>query len=167
MQLLPVATRLDPREALARLVDEPGAMLLEVPDPDLPVTLVGCRPVAELRLTVAEAHPLGAMASFLRETPTSTAPFPAAGGVIAVLTYEPGRAAVVPRLARSLAPATLLAVRRRYDPLLVFDRRGGGWQLVASAAGRRAPWLARLDGPARRPYGGPIAAEPLTARRSP
>ena len=46
MSLVPLALRRDPLEVLACLASEPGALLLEVPDPERPVTLIGCRPVA-------------------------------------------------------------------------------------------------------------------------
>src|SRR5437867_3649891 len=42
MRVVPLALRRDPLEVLASLAAEPGAFLLEVPDPAQPLTLLGC-----------------------------------------------------------------------------------------------------------------------------
>jgi para-aminobenzoate synthetase component 1 len=101
------------------------------------------------------------VAAFVRAVPIVDAclPFPLAGGVVGCLTYEAG-AAVAPR-ARSHPPRHPAVLLRRYDPLLVFDRRRGQYTLVSARNGRRAPaWLGRLadPGPA---WSGPLATAPL------
>src|SRR2546428_11265483 len=48
MRVVPLALRRDPREGLASLADEPGAFLLEEPDPAQPGTLLGCAPPTQL-----------------------------------------------------------------------------------------------------------------------
>jgi para-aminobenzoate synthetase component 1 len=55
----------------------------------------------------------------------------------------------------------MLAVARRYDPLLVFDHRRGRWSLVGSARTARH-WLDRLAMPVIPPTG-PLAADELRA----
>ncbi len=163
MPLASLALRRDPVQALACLADEPGVCLLEVPDPEHPATVLGCRPVAELRVGAGHRDPLRALATFLRETPGGdpAAPFPFGGGVVACLAYELG-AAIAPR-AIAHAGTGPLAVVRRYDPLLVHDRRLGQWTLVASSpALARAPWLERLSRPVV-PWTGVLGATPLAA----
>ena len=153
MPLVPLALRRDPLEVLACLASEPGALLLEVPDPDRPVTLIGCRPVAELALHPGDREPLAALARFVAETPITdpALPFPLGGGVVACLGYELG-VEVAPRRIphRNTGP---LAVLRRYDPLLVYDRRRAQYALLAlDPTAARARWLERLSeaAPARR-----------------
>lgn len=163
MPLAPLALRRDPLEALACLAGEPGAVLLEVPDPERPTTLLGCRPVAELRLRAADPDPLGTLAAFVSETPRidATLPFPLGGGVVACLGYELG-VAIAPRRIphRGHDP---LGVLRRYDPLLVYDRRRAQWGLLSSSpAAARAPWLERLSDPAG-DWTAPLGAAPLAA----
>jgi para-aminobenzoate synthetase component 1 len=162
MALLPLALRRDPVEVLACLAQEPGAVLLEIPDPARPVTLVGCRPVAELRVEADAADPLARIAAFVAASPVDDAlPFPLGGGVVAALTYELG----VRIAARPLpdAPRGPLAVLRRYDPLLVFDRTRGTWSLLTTGAGPAGvPWLDRLSAPGPAWYG-PLGASPLEA----
>src|SRR5437764_551751 len=81
MRVVPLALRRDPTEVLASLADEPGAFLLDVPDPVEPVTLVGCAPAAELRVHAAtDGDALAAIERFVADTPAD-APFPC-GGVI-------------------------------------------------------------------------------------
>ena len=127
MTTAPVAIDRPPCEVLACLAGEPGAFLLDVPDPQRPVTLVGCAPTAELRVEANATDPLGTIARFVDETPlrADDLPFPLAGGVLACFAYElgahtvPGRAAgadVAPDRARRVC---------RYD-LSVYDRRRGG-----------------------------------------
>jgi len=162
----PLALRLDPLAALARLAAEPGAVLLAVPDPRRPVTLVGCAPVAELRITAgAGDDPLAAIERFVAESPAPepALPFPLGGGVVACLAYELGTATVRPRHAAPPVAGTPLAVLRRYDPWLVHDATAGQWRVVGGASGRlRPPWLARLATPAPQ-IDGPLARGPLAA----
>src|SRR5215470_9326561 len=123
---------LSPVDVLARLAREPGAFSLAVPDPTTPVTLLGCAPVAELRVGPDAVDPLGDVVRFIEASPVLDPglPFPLAGGVLACLAYELG-AWTVAGLARP-SSAGPLAVLRRYDPLLVFDHRRGRWLLVGS-----------------------------------
>jgi para-aminobenzoate synthetase component 1 len=160
MGLLSLALRRDPLDVLALLAREPGAFLLEVPDPIHPVVLLGCRPVTELRLG-GDADPIAAVAAFVDAAPglDSALPFPLAGGVVGCLTYEAG-AAVAPRARRHAArlPAILL---RRYDPLLVFDRRRAQYTLVSGPGTHGSPdWLERLGDPVPR-WDGAVGAAPL------
>src|SRR5262245_61808460 len=135
MPLTPLALRRAPCEALACLAEEPGAFLLEVPDPEHPATLLGCQPVAELRVERAQHEPLDAIARFVADGPAANAglPFPFCGGTVACLTYELGV-----RLAPRAIPSSIeapLAVLRRYDPLLIFDHRRMQWMLLSGIAG--------------------------------
>jgi para-aminobenzoate synthetase component 1 len=176
MALVPLALRRDPLDVLASLAAEPGAFCLHVPDGERPVTLLGCAPSAELRVapdgsvawtdaSPAPRDPVAAIEAFVAATPVAdtTLPFPVAGGVVGCLAYELGRFTVQRRTRPRASTGTLpLAVLRRYDPLLVFDRSRSQYLLVSSDPGRRAPWLERLATPAPR-VDGPIAAGPLTA----
>ncbi|HWP67542.1 MAG TPA: aminodeoxychorismate synthase component I [Candidatus Limnocylindria bacterium] len=163
MALVSLALRREPSAVLRALASEPGALLLDVPDPLRPVTLVSCRPVDELRLPDDEPNPLRRVGKFVARAPLvdATLPFPIAGGVVGYLAYEAGRA-VAPRARRHPCPLPL-AVLRRYDPLLVFDHGTRQWSLVSSTPERaRAGWLARLG--AETPLAqGPLAAAPLRA----
>ena len=176
MPVLPLALRRDPVELLATLSAEPGAFLLQVPDPEHPATLLGCRPVAELRVgsdgsvssggVRSKEPPLAAVERFVTETPAVELPFPLGGGVVGYLAYELGRLIVPrPRPPRPAVPRdTPLAVLRHYDPLVVRDERRGQYHLVASHPERaRAAWLERLGAPAPR-WDGPLATAPLAAR---
>jgi len=154
MALVSLALRRDPLDVLAALAGEPGAMLLPVPDPERPVTLVGCRPLEELRLEDGPGDALAAAAEFVeRQAPLDAAlPFPLGSGLVGYLAYEAGRV-TAPRARRHACPVPL-AVLRRYDPLLVFDHTTRQWALVSATAARaRSPWLERLSGapPAREP----------------
>jgi anthranilate/para-aminobenzoate synthase component I len=166
----PLALRLDPVGALARLAGEPGATLLAVPDPAHPVTLLGCAPAAELRLTAGmAADPLLAIERFVAASPVLEPglPFPLGGGIVACLAYELGIATVAPRGVAPLPPGTLLAVLRRHDPWLVHDATTGAWHIVGSTPARlRPPWLARLATPPPT-VPGPLAREPLVPLVSP
>jgi para-aminobenzoate synthetase component I len=149
MALAHLTLRRDPLEVLACLADEPGAFLLEVPDPVHPAAILGCRPVAELRIGADDRDPAGAIARFVEAAPHAGAglPFPLAGGVVACLAYELG----VSLAPRRIGHATVepLAVLRHYDPVLVFDRRRSQYALVsAGSTGARAAWLERLSRPA-------------------
>ncbi len=163
MPLAPLALRRDPLEALACLADEPGAMLMEVPDPHHPATLLGCRPVDELRIEPGQRDPLAAIARFVAQTPLADAavPFPIAGGVVACLTYELG-VGLSPRPIPHAAVAPL-GVLRRYDPVLVHDRHRNQWSLLTTdPAAARAPWLERLSQPVPT-WRAPLGAAPLAA----
>ncbi len=164
MPLLPLAVRRDPLEVLASLATEPGAVLLDVPDPIHPVTLIGCRPVDELRIAADDAAPLDRIERFVEATPASDVPFPLGGGVIACLRYELG-ATIAPRPlpARGAAP---LAILRRYDPLIVYERTRRQYGLCTSDPSRRAAWLDRLSAPAPA-WDAPLGAGPLAAETTP
>src|SRR5262245_41342114 len=103
MRLVPLALRREPAEVLASIADEPGAFMLDVPDATEPVTLVGCAPVAELRVQAdgrvdapfAARDPLHAVERFVGEAAID-APFPY-GGVVGYLAYEFGRFTEPPR----------------------------------------------------------------------
>jgi len=137
-------------------------MLLEVPDPQRPVTLLGCHPVAELRIDAAHPAPLETIAAFLADTAESTRglAFPY-GGVVACLSYELGA-----RCAPRPVPAAFdgpLAVLRRYDPLLVYERQHRRYLLACSTPSRaRVEWLRCLEKHAPR-WAGPLSREPLAA----
>src|SRR5262245_25785533 len=163
MSLVPLALRRDPLEVLACLASEPGALLLEVPDPERPVTLIGCRPVAELALHPGDRDPLAALGRFVAETPAADTalPFPLAGGVVACLAYELGVEVAPRRIPHRNTGA--LAVLRRYDPLLVYDRRRDQYAVLAlHSAAARASWLERLSG-APPHFDGALGAAPLAA----
>src|SRR5690242_1881890 len=98
MALVSLALRREPSAVLQSLANEPGAMLLDVPDPQHPCTLVACRPVDELRIPDGQAGVAAHVADFVaRTSPLDPAlPFPLAGGVIGYLAYEAGRE-VAPR----------------------------------------------------------------------
>ena len=169
MPLLPLVLRRDPVDVLASLAGEPGAFLLEVPDPARPVTLLGCAPHAVLRIDAdaTREDPFAAIARFVAETPVDPSlPFPLAGGVVGYLAYELG-AHTEPTAGVSRRAAEPLAVLARHDPFLVFDRTRGQWALASVDAGRvRAPWLERLSAPTPA-WGGGLAAAPLAARTTP
>jgi para-aminobenzoate synthetase component 1 len=160
MALRSLALDRTPAEVLAALSREPGACAVAVPDPSTPVTLLGCAPVDELRVHADAADPIGDVVDFVeRARPLDAAlPFPLAGGVVACLAYELG-AWTVSGLRR--AGPGLLAVVRRYDPMLVFDHRMRRWSIVGSAP-TPPPWLDRLSAPARAPEG-PLATGELRA----
>src|SRR5262245_55005523 len=141
-----LASTRTPSEVLASIACEPGAFALSVPDPVTPVTLVGCAPVAELRLASDSLDPLDEIVRFIESSPVldPALPFPLAGGVVACLAYELG-AWLVPGVPRR-ATGESLAVLRRYDPLLVFEHRRRTWTLVGSTSATPA-WLERLDAP--------------------
>ena len=165
MRVVPLALRRDPTEVLASLADEPGAFLLDVPDAVEPVTLVGCAPAEELRVHAdgwvdgasTERDALAAIERFVGSVPAD-APFPY-GGVIGWLAYEFGRFTEPPRRIEPPRPALPLAVLRRYDAVLAFDRSRGQWAL-ASRTSSRAPWLERLAVPPP-VWSGPLARAPL------
>jgi para-aminobenzoate synthetase component 1 len=173
MVVVPLALRRDPLEALASVADEPGAFLLEVPDPERPVTLLGCAPSAELRVLAGgavrvegaapapAADPLAAIARFVAETPVDPSlPFPLGGGAVGFLAYELGHL-LEPAAGPAHRHALPLAVVRRYDPLLVHERARGQWTLLSAEPGAaRARWLERLTGPAPA-WDGPVGAGPL------
>jgi para-aminobenzoate synthetase component 1 len=163
---VPLALERDPLDVFARLAGEPGVLYLEVPDDDRPTVLLSCRPTAELRVDTATADPLAALAAFVADGPATDprAPLPLGGGVVACLAYELG-AAIAPRPVPHALDGPL-AVLRRYDPLLVFDRRAAAWSLLA--IDRRAasvPWLDRLAAPPAA-WTGALAAPPLAATLS-
>ncbi len=156
----PLALDRTPATVLAALAGEPAAFALAVPDDVAPVTLVGCAAVDEVRVDARAADPLDEVVRFVESAAPLDAslPFPLGGGLVVALAYELG-ASTVPGLRR---PASgLLAVVRRYDPLLVFDHRRARWSLVGSTS--TAPrWLERL-GAAPPVPAGPLATEELRA----
>src|SRR5262249_56931379 len=92
---------------------------------------------------------LTALGRFVAEPPVAdlALPFPLAGGVVACLAYELGVEVAPRRIPHRNTGA--LAVLRRYDPLLVFDRRRAQYGLLAlDPAAARAGWLERLSGAA-------------------
>src|SRR5262249_6968838 len=163
MALAHLTLRRDPLDVLACLADEPGAFLLEVPDPVHPAAILGCGPLAELRIAADDRDPAAAIARFVDAAPSGGAelPFPLAGGVVACLTYELG----VSLAPRPIAQAAVepRAVLRHYDPLLVFDRRRSQYALVAAGStAARAHWLERLSRPAPE-WHGSLGAQALAA----
>ena len=163
MTLARLTLRRDPLDVLACIAGEPGAFLIEVPDPEHPAAVIGCRPTAELCLRASDPDPAAAIARFVAAAPSSEGglPFPLAGGVVACLTYELG-VGMAPRPIHH-APVDPLAVLRRYDPVLVLDRRRSAYALVGSGpSAMRAPWLERLARPAPG-WHGPLGTAPLAA----
>jgi para-aminobenzoate synthetase component 1 len=162
MALVPLALRRDPALVLLALAGHaPGAFSLDVPDPLHPVTLLGCAPTDELVVDAATPDALGAIARFVAESPAGdpTLPFPLAGGVVGYLAYELGARLARPTLDR--LPVEPLAVLRRYDPVLVFDRARRQYALLRLDERRPTPaWLERVATPVSVPHG-PLAAAPL------
>jgi para-aminobenzoate synthetase component I len=154
MRVVPLALRRDPLDVLSSLADEPGAFLADVADPACPVTILGCRPTAELRVLadgrvlgpVASVDALDAVEEFVAAT-AATGPFPL-GAVVGYLAYEFGRFTAPRVLARS--PDVPLAVLRRYETVVLHDRTRGQWSVVhAHRDAGPTPWLERLAAPAR------------------
>jgi para-aminobenzoate synthetase component 1 len=173
MPLLPLALRRDPLDVLAALAPEPGAFLVEVPDPLRPVTLLGCAPRTRLRILadgrvegdVATRDPLRAIEAFVAATPVDL-PFPY-GGAVGYLAYELGRFTEPRRDGVDAIPDVPLAVLARYDPIVVYDRARAQWMLACVEAGSaRASWLERLAGPVPR-WHAPLAAGRLAPRFEP
>jgi len=163
MALARLTLRRDPLDVLACIAGEPGAFLIEVPDPVHPAAVIGCRPTAELCLRASDPDPAAAIARFVAAAPGAEGglPFPLAGGVVACLTYELG-VGLAPRPIHH-APVDPLAVLRHYDPMLVLDRRRSTYALVGSSpSALRAPWLERLARPAPE-WHGPLGTAPLAA----
>ena len=162
MALVPLALRRDPALVLLALAGHaPGAFSLDVPDPLHPVTLLCCAPTDELVVDAATPDALGAIARFVAESPAGdpTLPFPLAGGVVGYLAYELGARLARPTLDR--LPVEPLAVLRRYDPVLVFDRARRQYALLRLDERRPTPaWLERVATPVSVPHG-PLAAAPL------
>ena len=168
MRVVPLALRRDPLEVLASLAAEPGAFLLEVPDPTQPVTLLGCAPRAQLRILPdgrverdgrrEASDPLAAVERFVAEGPPLPFPY---GGAVGYLAYELGRFTAPSRDGAARAPDVPLVVISHYDPVLVHDRSRGQYALAcAEPASARVPWLERLAAPAPA-WEGPIATGPL------
>ncbi len=152
MRVVPLALRRDPFDVLATLAGEPGAFLVQVPDPVRPITLLGCAPAAWLRVDVdgvvlrsdgrgAPRDPLAAIEEFVREG-GSGLPFPLGASVVGFLAYE-------------------LALLSRFDAFLAFDRERAQYSLV-TRDGTRPAWLEQL-GAAPPRWRGAIAAAPLSA----
>jgi len=160
MALVPLASSRDPVEVLLTLAArEPGAFSLEVPDARHPVTLLGCAPTDELIVDATTPDPLGVIARFVAESPALPFPF---GGVVGYLAYELGARLARPALDR--LPVEPLAVLRRYDPLLVFDRVRRQWTLARIDERRPVPaWVERLSSTAGAfaRVSGALAAAPL------
>ena len=171
MALVPLALGREPLDVLASLAGEPGAFLLEVPDSVQPMVLLGCRPVAELRIeadgrawrsdgAAGPADPIEAVERFVRASPAADDGL--AGGVVGYLAYELGRFTTRARVPAREASVPL-AVLRRYDPLLAYDRTRRQYHLVsADPGGPRAAWLERLTVPAPA-WSGELATAPLAA----
>src|SRR5216110_866432 len=151
MRVVPLALRRDPLEVLASLAAEPGAFLLEVPDPAQPLTLLGCAPRARLRIRadgrverggrVEGGDPLAALERFVAEGPPLPFPY---GSAVGYLAYELGRCTEPGRDGGPPAPDGPLAVLSRYDPVLAYDRSRAQYTLVcAEPASPRAPLLPR------------------------
>src|SRR6266446_3268711 len=168
MRLVPLALRRDPLEVLASLAAEPGAFLLEVPDPTEPVTLLGCAPRAQLRVRadgsverdgrLERGDPLAALERFVAEGPPLPFPY---GSAVGYLAYELGRFTEPARDGRPPAPGGPLAVLSRYDPVLAYDRSRAQYTLVcAEPASARVAWLERLAAPAPA-WDGTLATAPL------
>jgi anthranilate/para-aminobenzoate synthase component I len=163
MTLARLTLRRDPLDVLACIAGEPGAFLLEIPDPEQPAAIIGCRPTAELCIRTGDPDPAAAIARFVAAAPPvgTGLPFPLAGGVVACLTYELG-VGLAPRPIGHV-PVDPLAVLRHHDPLLVYDRRRSQYVLLGSApSALRAPWLEHLSRPAPE-WHGPLGAAPLAA----
>jgi len=163
MSVVPVTLRRDPLDVLASLAREPGAFLLEIPDETRPFVLLGCSPVAELCL--AESTPgdcLSRIERFVAETPLADPmlPFPLRGGVVGCLGYELGRVIEPPRDGFTPRGELPLAILRRYDPIVAYDRSRRQYALLCADPGAaRAPWLERLAAPVPAwdgPLGGPL-----------
>src|SRR5437899_483691 len=154
MRVVPLALRRDPLEVLASLAAEPGAFLLEVPDPAQPLTLLGCAPRARLRILadgcierdgrLAGGDPLAALERFVAEGPSLPFPY---GSAVGYLAYELGRCTEPGRDGGPPAPDGPLAVLSRYDPVLAYDRSRAQYTLVCA-----------VPAPA---WDGPLAAAPL------
>jgi len=146
MALVPLASSRDPVAVLLALAArEPGAFSLEVPDARRPVALLGCAPTDELIVDATTPDPLGVIARFVAESPALPFPF---GGAVGYLAYELGARLARPALDR--LPLEPLAVLRRYDPVLVFDRVRRQWSLARLDERRPVPaWVERVSGPAR------------------
>jgi para-aminobenzoate synthetase component 1 len=176
MRIVPLALRRDPLEVLASLAEEPGAFLLDVPDPRRPLTLLGCAPRAVLRVAAdgsversdgaaSPADPLAALEGFVAEAASAGAPpFPLGGGVVGFLAYELGRFTDDGGAVHD--PELPLVVLGRYDPLLAYDRSRGQYALVcADPSGVRVPWLERLAA-APPAWHGPLATGSLAPQLS-
>ena len=168
MRVVPLALRRDPLEVLASLAAEPGAFLLEVPDPAQPLTLLGCAPRARLRILadgcierdgrLAGGDPLAALERFVAEGPSLPFPY---GSAVGYLAYELGRFTEPGRDGGPPAPDGPLAVLSRYDPVLAYDRSRAQYTLVcAEPASARVAWLERLAAPAPA-WDGALARAPL------
>ena len=174
MRVVPLALRRDPLDVLASIATEPGAFLLEVPDPRHPATLLGCAPRVILGVGAdgasersdglpTPADPLAAIEHFVRETPALDLPFPLGGGAVGYLAYELGQFTAWPTHRRSSWSArdVPLAVLARYDPLLVYERSRGQYALLCDRPGSAtAAWLARLSASPSRTEG-PLATSGL------
>src|SRR5438067_12629355 len=123
MRVVPLALRRDPLEVLASLAAEPGAFLLEVPDPAQPLTLLGCAPRARLRILadarverdgrLAGGDPLAALERFVAQGPSLPFPYRSAVGYRA---YEHGRYTEPRRDGGPPPPDAPLALPARHDP---------------------------------------------------
>jgi para-aminobenzoate synthetase component I len=176
MRVVPLALRRDPLDVLASIATEPGAFLLEVPDPRHPATLLGCAPRVILGVGAdgasersdglpTPADPLAAIEHFVRETPALDLPFPLGGGAVGYLAYELGQYTAWPAHRRSSQAArdVPLAVLARYDPLLVYERSRGQYLLLCDhPESASVAWLGRLTTSASHPEG-PLATSALAA----
>jgi len=144
MAVVPLALRGDPLDVFRSIAGEPGAVYLEVPDPRRPLVVLACHPTDELRVPDDHPNPIAAVAAAVEAVPLGDPALPPLlrAGMIGFLAYEAGRP-VAPR-ARRLASPLPAALVRRYDPLVVFDRPRGHWDLVWQGSPRSVAWLERL-----------------------
>jgi para-aminobenzoate synthetase component 1 len=174
MRVIPLAIRRDPIDVLGSLAAEPGAFLVDVPDPAEPTTLLGCAPAVELVVaadgTVTRSDgvsvprdPLDAIEAFVADADSGGLPFPLGARVVGWLGYELGRFVEGERVRHPVASPMPLAVLARYDTVLAYDRARAQYAIVTDVTGTaRAPWLERLSASPSTPAAS-LAATPLTA----
>src|SRR5207237_1037673 len=162
---------------------EPGAFLLEVPDPAEPVTLLGCAPRVQLRIHAdgrverdgrrEGGDPLAALERFVAEGPSLPFPY---GSAVGYLAYEFGRftepaSARVAWLERLAAPAPAwdgALARAPLAPLLPRERYLAAVRRILDYLAAGDVYQVNLT----QPYAAPLAAPPWAlfaalARRHP
>ncbi len=175
MHVVALALQPGPLAVLRALADEPGAVSIEVPDAERPLTILGCRPSARLTIRAdgvperddgrtPPREPLAAIAEFVAEGAAGTRalPFPLGANVVGVLAYELGQV-IEARPAAAPRGNVPLAVLARYDTLLVYDHRRTQYLLVSAREDTApVPWLDHLIARAPDVREGPLwAASPL------